>query len=239
MVTPPPEFDEEQAEKWRRALLDQVVSSIRPGFEHYRDVIRDEVLPAARPQERSGVKWLPGRRGDLREGRTSPYVTRLGRRRGTPDRTRRDRAESRTNTGSWVLPSWAPATSRRSTPGSVTTPSFASRTATRSARRHEWRWTAPRDEIPDWFGRLPLTDCVMADVPEPGAQDAPLAYYLPPAADGSRPGTFFINTTQPDHTHAVRERGAGLSRVHPRATTSRSPSPRNWRTSRTFASTPW
>lgn len=54
-----------------------------------------------------------------------------------------------------------------------------------------------RDEIPDWFGRLPITDCVMADVPEPGAEDAPLAYYLSPAGDGSRPGTFFVNTTLP------------------------------------------
>jgi uncharacterized protein (DUF885 family) len=34
-------------------------------------------------------------------------------------------------------------------------------------------------------------------VPEVGGEDAPLAYYLPPAADGSRPGIFFINTTRP------------------------------------------
>jgi uncharacterized protein (DUF885 family) len=38
---------------------------------------------------------------------------------------------------------------------------------------------------------------VMAEVPQPGAEDAPLAFYLPPTVDGSRPGTFFINTTAP------------------------------------------
>ena len=37
----------------------------------------------------------------------------------------------------------------------------------------------------------------MAEMPAGGAQDAPIAYYLPPATDGSRPGTYFINTTEP------------------------------------------
>lgn len=37
----------------------------------------------------------------------------------------------------------------------------------------------------------------MAEVPAPGAADAPIAYYLPPATDGSRPGSYFINTTEP------------------------------------------
>ncbi len=50
--------------------------------------------------------------------------------------------------------------------------------------------------VPEWFGRLPKTPCVMAEVPEQGGEEAPLAYYFPPATDGSRPGMFFVNTTE-------------------------------------------
>ena len=50
---------------------------------------------------------------------------------------------------------------------------------------------------PDWFGTLPQAPCVLMEMPEVGAEDQPLASYLPPAADGSRPGLFFINTTDP------------------------------------------
>jgi uncharacterized protein (DUF885 family) len=51
--------------------------------------------------------------------------------------------------------------------------------------------------IPEWFGRLPEAECIVEPIPEPGAVDATLAYYLPPADDGSRPGIFFINLTEP------------------------------------------
>src|SRR5690606_30205023 len=44
----------------------------------------------------------------------------------------------------------------------------------------------------DWFGRLPRADCVVTATPH-----GPAAYYFPPASDGSRPGTFFINTSDP------------------------------------------
>jgi uncharacterized protein (DUF885 family) len=54
------------------------------------------------------------------------------------------------------------------------------------------------EAIPKWFGILPQTPCVMAEMPPIGADDAPLAFYLPAAEDGSRPGTYFVNTTSPD-----------------------------------------
>ena len=44
-----------------------------------------------------------------------------------------------------------------------------------------------RAAIPEWFGRLPQADCVMAQIPGPGAEDAPLGFCLPPTTDGSRP----------------------------------------------------
>jgi uncharacterized protein (DUF885 family) len=51
--------------------------------------------------------------------------------------------------------------------------------------------------IPQWFGRLPQAPCIVAEIPDVAAKDSPLAFYLPPAEDGSRPGTYFVNTYDP------------------------------------------
>ncbi|HXV94278.1 MAG TPA: DUF885 domain-containing protein, partial [Pseudonocardia sp.] len=47
---------------------------------------------------------------------------------------------------------------------------------------------------PAWFDRLPAGACAVE--PAPGA-DGPSAYYLPPALDGSRPGTYLLNVGTP------------------------------------------
>lgn len=49
----------------------------------------------------------------------------------------------------------------------------------------------------EWFGRLPQSPCEIQPVPGFLGADAPAAYYFPPAADGSRPGTYFVNTFDP------------------------------------------
>ncbi|HEV7686934.1 MAG TPA: DUF885 domain-containing protein, partial [Acidimicrobiia bacterium] len=38
-----------------------------------------------------------------------------------------------------------------------------------------------------WFGRLPTTPCEITAIPSAIAEDMPMAYYFPPADDGSRP----------------------------------------------------
>lgn len=43
-----------------------------------------------------------------------------------------------------------------------------------------------------WFGTLPQADCVVAETPS-----GPLGFYFRPAKDGSRPGMFFVNTSDP------------------------------------------
>jgi uncharacterized protein (DUF885 family) len=51
-----------------------------------------------------------------------------------------------------------------------------------------------------WFGRIPSQQCAVAPVPAEVAAGQPPAYYSPPAIDGSRPGTYWVNT------YAVTER---------------------------------
>ncbi len=47
---------------------------------------------------------------------------------------------------------------------------------------------------PRVFGRLPRAGCVVRPVEAFKEKDAPLAYYYPPTLDGSRPGTYYVNT---------------------------------------------
>lgn len=49
----------------------------------------------------------------------------------------------------------------------------------------------------DWFGRLPVAGCEVRAVEQHQEQEAPPAFYFPPAPDGSRPGIYFINTWDP------------------------------------------
>ncbi|HKF86032.1 MAG TPA: DUF885 domain-containing protein [Candidatus Limnocylindrales bacterium] len=47
---------------------------------------------------------------------------------------------------------------------------------------------------PSVFGRLPVAACIVKPVEPFKERDAPFAYYYPPTIDGSRPGTYYVNT---------------------------------------------
>jgi uncharacterized protein (DUF885 family) len=48
-----------------------------------------------------------------------------------------------------------------------------------------------------WFGRLPKAGCEVRPVEAHVEQEAPPAFYMPPAPDGSRKGVYYINTYDP------------------------------------------
>lgn len=52
--------------------------------------------------------------------------------------------------------------------------------------------------MPDWFGTPPQTEMVIRPIPLYEAPQSQLAYYREPAPDGSRPGTYYVNTYRPE-----------------------------------------
>jgi uncharacterized protein (DUF885 family) len=50
------------------------------------------------------------------------------------------------------------------------------------------------DIAPQWFGRLPKANCHVKEIEAYRAADMALAFYMPPTADGTRPGAYYINT---------------------------------------------
>jgi uncharacterized protein (DUF885 family) len=54
------------------------------------------------------------------------------------------------------------------------------------------------EAIPRWFGRLPVAPCEVVVMGEHESKHSTIAYYRQPAADGSRPGQYYLNTSLPE-----------------------------------------
>jgi uncharacterized protein (DUF885 family) len=178
-------------------LEDTVASGIRPAFARLHDVLATEILPAARPPERPGLCHLPG--GDDTYLRLVRVHTSLDlapdelHRTGLAEIARIDaemEALAATTIGSR---SRADAIARlRGDPALL----FATREEVHAkAEEALARATAA---IPAWFGRLPRAACTVVDMAAHEEEHNTIAYYRPPAEDGSRPGQYYLNTSHPE-----------------------------------------
>ncbi|HEX5560828.1 MAG TPA: DUF885 domain-containing protein [Nocardioidaceae bacterium] len=180
------------AGRWHERLLAVVQKQVRPAVQHYRDVLRDEVAPRARPDERCGLTYLPD--GDEVYARSARYYTTVD----TPVEEIHEiglrqvaaleeeyRALGPEVVGTSDVPSLFKALrddpSLHHTSGEQIVAD--SRTAMAKARA----------AMGDWFGRLPRSDCDV-EATTSGA----VAYYFAPPKDGSRGGVFFMNVSDPE-----------------------------------------
>ncbi len=192
----PEEWDDLERARWRHAMEEQVTTVVIPAFARYRDGVARDVLPAARPPEHSGVCWLP----DGEE-----IYRRAVRRYTSLDLEPRDihhigldeiasLEEEYRVLGSKVLGTDdVPVIYDRLR----NDPALRYSTADEVHRAAEGALARAREAIPAWFGTLPEAPCVVQPIPDVGAADATLAYYYPPSIDGSRPGIYFINLSEP------------------------------------------
>jgi uncharacterized protein (DUF885 family) len=61
--------------------------------------------------------------------------------------------------------------------------------------------TAAEAEAPGWFAVVPEVPCVVEPVPQAEEAGMAAAYYMPGALDGSRQGTYYLNTSKPTERH--------------------------------------
>ncbi|MBN2114528.1 MAG: DUF885 domain-containing protein [Acidimicrobiia bacterium] len=195
-IQPPAGMSPEDVAEWRADMRRHVEDVVRPAFARYRAAIADDVLPAARPQEKSGICWLAD--GEEAYRRAVRRFTSL-------DLDPRDihqigldgiaalEEEYRDLGGKVLGTTDLPEIYRRLRED----PALRFETGAQVKAQAEASLARAEAATPQWFGVLPKTPCILMEVPGVGAEDAPLAFYLPPAADGSRPGMFFVNTTQP------------------------------------------
>ncbi|MEV4147842.1 DUF885 domain-containing protein [Amycolatopsis sp. NPDC049691] len=180
-------------EEFGRRRDELLADVVRPAFAEYRAFLDTEVRPHGRPADRPGLKWLPG--GEEAYARLAKVHT-------TTDRT----PEELHRTGLDVIDSLA--AEYRELGQKVFGTDDLAEIFERLRTDPALRWTDAEElldtartavarataEAPKWFGHVPSQPCLVEAVPEEAAPGAPPAYYLRPAADGSRPGIYFANT---------------------------------------------
>ena len=195
-LSAPPMWNDIQVAAWRDRLASVVTTVVRPAFERYRATIATEVMPKARPQERSGVVWLAD--GDEVYARAIRRHTSLERtpleihRAGLDDISALEIEYAALGITVLDVDDVPTIYEQLRTDESLRFSDAGAVVAAAQAAMDRAVAATPR-----WFGIQPKAPCVMAEMPAAGAEDAPLAFYLPPAEDGSRPGTYFVNTTAP------------------------------------------
>ena len=177
-----------------RATVD---GDIRPAFARYRSFLADELSPVARGDDRPGLSHLPGGAAAyealVRYHTTLDLTPEAIHRIGLDETDRIDdefRALGERLLGTADLP--AVLARLRSDPElHFSTPREVFDVAQETLDR-------ANAAIPGWFGRLPKAPCVVVEMAAHEAEHSTIAYYRQPAADGSRPGSYYINTTKPE-----------------------------------------
>ncbi|MDX1691571.1 MAG: DUF885 domain-containing protein [Acidimicrobiia bacterium] len=191
-VRVPAVFDADAEAAWKDRLAGVIESDIRPAYAAFRDVLRDEVRPAARGADRPGLLHVEGG-PEAYAAAIRRYVTlemdpedvhHIG-----LEQVERLEEEYRT-LGSSVLGT--------SDVGDIFAalrddPDLHFTEGPPIVEASERALAKAKAVMGDWFGRLPQSDCVVSETPT-----GPIAFYQRPAEDGSRPGTFYVNTASPE-----------------------------------------
>jgi len=187
----PDGYTEEDKARWMERAKAIVESEINPAMDRYRAYIRDTVGPIARSNEEAGLKYLPD--GDLIYSRLLHRFTTLHM---PAEEIHEIGLQQIDRLASEYLEVAGPLLDMTSLDDIMTAlredPELHHTSGEDVVRHAEEAFAAAKAEMPNWFGRLPKSDCFVQET-----HHGPVAFYYPPAEDGSRQGTFFMNTADP------------------------------------------
>jgi uncharacterized protein (DUF885 family) len=178
-----------------------VEAGVRPAMRRLLACLRDDMLPAARPDQQVGIRFVPGGEAGYRAAVRRHTTTGL-----SPEEIHQIGIDALAA----LQDEWAELGGN--VLGTADVPSILSRlrddrtlrftdaaeivrTVTDALDRAE----AARD---DWFPPYDIPGCVIEEIDPVEAGNAPLAYYRPPAAGGLRPGAHCVLTDQPQQRFA-------------------------------------
>jgi uncharacterized protein (DUF885 family) len=188
---------DQMGDQWRERMRRLVDDVVRPAYAAHLDFVRDEVLPAARDDEHPGLLHQPG--GEERYATLARIHTSLDVDPAAVHELGRAEAEEQLPEEWAVIGGSALGLSDlpvlfdrlRTDPGLCYTGEVEMVQHAEEIVARAWA------SIDGWFNARPEAPCQVRPVPASLAPAMPPAYYFEPAEDGSRPGTYFINTHEP------------------------------------------
>ena len=190
------DWTEAESREFKKGMEVAVRESARPGFERYLEFLRSQLLPFARPQEKPGIMHIAGGadayvkliRVHTSLNRTPEEIHETGLR----EVARINREMQELGGKVFGINGLRDILKRLRTDTSLY---FSSRDEV--AAKAESALARANAAIPKWFGRLPKTPCEVVRMEEHEEKHSTIAYYRPPATDGSRPGRYYVNTSEP------------------------------------------
>ena len=190
-----PEISESFISDWKEKAKKIIDVNIRPTVLAYLDQLKTEHIPKGRTDEHSGIMWI--------EGGEETYLRALRKYTGHKDITVQEVHDVGLSEIDRLKKEFFEI-GENVFPGVSTPEEVLQKMQTEPSMRYESKEqmlqlavdTIERAYKPleEWFTVFPKSPCKVLPVPAESEQHAPPAYYYPPLPDGSRDGTYFLNT---------------------------------------------
>jgi uncharacterized protein (DUF885 family) len=190
-----PEISESFISDWKEKAKKIIDANIRPAVLAYLEQLKTEHIPKGRTDEHSGIMWI--------EGGEESYLRALRKYTGHKDIT----VEEVHNVGLSEIDRLKKEffeIGKNVFPGVSTPEEVLQKMQTEPSMRYESKEQMLQlavdiierayKPLGEWFTVFPKSPCKVLPVPAESEQHAPPAYYYPPLPDGSRDGTYFLNT---------------------------------------------
>ncbi len=190
-----PEIDENKVSEWKDKAKDIIEKYVRPSVMSYLEQLQVDHLPKGRTDENPGIMWIDGgeevylrslRKYTGHKQTTVKEVHEIGL--SEIERLKKEFFEIGKNVFDGV-----------EKPEDVlykmqTEPSMRYESKEQMLQLAEDTIERAYKPLGEWFTLFPKAPCKVLPVPTQSEKHAPPAYYFPPLPDGSRDGTYFLNT---------------------------------------------
>ena len=190
-----PEITESFISDWKEKAKKIIDSNIRPTVLAYLEQLKSDHIPKGRSDEHSGIMWI--------NGGEETYLRALRKYTGHKNITVKEVHEVGLSEIERLKKEFFEI-GENVFPGVSTPEEVLGKMQTEPSMRYESKEqmlqlavdTIERAYKPldQWFTVFPKSPCKVLPVPAESEQHAPPAYYYPPLPDGSRDGTYFLNT---------------------------------------------